>query len=226
VNGAIALAVGAAFTGLALAAAPDGSLRPLARELAAASEPLGKGRNVVNVILVDFRALDTLAEIVVLSIAALGIAALARRAGSRTALAPKLPASPILRSATRLLVPLLGLLSVFLFARGHNEPGGGFVAGLVAAAAMMLHAFAFPVNAARTRRSCERIAFAGVAVALLAGFLGLLLRGSFLEGLWLDAPVPTFGKLGTPVLFDAGVFLVVVGVVTGALFDLRQSEGA
>ena len=230
-DGALALAVGATFTLLVWAAVPDGELRPLARDLAAASQPEGFGRNVVNVILVDFRALDTLGEVFVLAIAALGVTALLRaepaephREGESGA-PGDLAGSPVLRAAARSIVPLLALLSIVLFARGHHEPGGGFVGGLVAASAALLHAFAFGVDGARARLYPQRLTAIGLAVVLASGAVGLLAGGAFLEGVWLPWRVPAVGKLGTPLLFDAGVFLVVLGTSTRVLFALLQGEG-
>ena len=220
---AIAIAVGAVFAGLAWAATPDGSLRAPAAEIAAASEPQGYGRNVVNVILVDFRALDTMGEIFVLAIAALGVTALLRRLPHPPA-RPMRPASPVLRAAARSVVPLLGLLSLVLFARGHHEPGGGFVGGLVAASAAMLYAFAFGVKRASRRISPPVVTAIGLAIALIAGAVGLLAGGTFMQSMWLDGRVPAVGKLGTPLLFDAGVFLVVFGVATDVLFELLGRE--
>ena len=116
---------------------------------------LGHGRNIVNVILVDFRGFDTMGEITVLATAAIGVRALLRLGnadGRNLESRPNTPlTSPIFRTAARLLMPLLLLFSVFLLLRGHNEPGGGFVGGLVAAAAFALYAVAFGVTA-RDRR--------------------------------------------------------------------------
>lgn len=227
----LATAVGLTFMLLVWVAAPDGSLRPLARELAESSQPLGHGRNVVNVILVDFRALDTLGEIFVLAVAALGVSALLTGNRDDAGGEPDIPepsspgGSPILRAAARSITPLLALLSIFLFARGHHEPGGGFVGGLVAGAAALFHGLAFGIRSTRSRLVPARWIGAGLAVALLAGAIGLLRGEAFLEPAWLAGKVPAVGKLGTPLLFDAGVFLVVLGVSTQVLFDLLEGRG-
>ncbi len=229
---ALAVAVGATFTVLVWAAAPDGSLPPLATELAEKSVPEAYGRNVVNVILVDFRALDTMGEVFVLAIAALGVTALLRGASGEARGEPVLGfvgtfgRSPILRAAARSIVPLLALVAIVLFVRGHHEPGGGFVGGLVAAAATLLHAFAFGIGATRARFGPGRLVAVGLAVVLASGAIGLLAGGAFLEGTWLSGRFPAVGKLGTPLLFDAGVFLVVLGVSARVLFGLLEREGA
>lgn len=132
--------------------------------------------------------------------------------------------SLILCSAARLLFPILLASSVFLLLRGHNEPGGGFIGGLVAAIAFSLHAFAFGIDAARRtlRVSPVRLVAGGLAVALASGLLALAAGRPFMTGLWLDRPLPLLGKVGTPVLFDAGVFLVVWGIAVTIVYELME----
>jgi len=128
--------------------------------------------------------------------------------------------------STRALMPLLLLFSIFLLLRGHNDPGGGFVGGLTAAAAFGLHALAFGV--AETRRTLRfdvrGIMGVGLLLALLSGVLGMLGGGTFLTARWLDFPFPVIGKLGTPVLFDIGVYLAVLGVTLGILLPLIEED--
>lgn len=130
--------------------------------------------------------------------------------------------SVILATAARHLLPLLLLVSVFLLLRGHNEPGGGFVGGLVAAAAIALYALATTVDEAQQLLRIDLRTFMGIGLflAVLAGLLGLLAGMPFLTGLWNEQPVPVIGKLGTPLLFDLGVYLVVIGVTLRILFTL------
>jgi len=137
--------------------------------------------------------------------------------------------SVILTAATRVLTPLMLAFSLFLLLRGHNEPGGGFIGGLVATTAFALYSKALGVAAARTalRFAPETIAVAGLGFALLAGLWGLVAGGAFLEGLWpLIQTDPDGGKSGLPIgsvlLFDTGVYLVVVGSVLAILFTLEQ----
>ncbi len=227
----IAVTVGMTFTLLIWSAAPDGNLSQLASELAQKSVPEGYGRNVVNVTLVDFRALDTMGEVFVLAIAAIGVTLLLggvtkKNSDSSSSASQKtLIRSPILRAAARTIVPLLGLISLVLLVRGHHEPGGGFVGGLVASAAVLLHSFAFGYKGAGARIISGKIIAIGLAVVLTSGAIGLLAGGTFLEGMWLSGKVPAVGKLGTPLLFDAGVYLVVLGVSTKVLFGLLEREG-
>jgi multicomponent Na+:H+ antiporter subunit B len=134
----------------------------------------------------------------------------------------------ILRTTAALLHPLLLLYSVFLLLRGHDEPGGGFSGGLVAAAAMVLHALAEGPAAARRllRVDPRRLAVVGLAVSTLSGLVGMLSGASFLTGRWAKLPLPGLGalKLGTPVLFDVGVYLVVLGVATTVVLTLMEED--
>lgn len=135
--------------------------------------------------------------------------------------------SVILATATRYLLPLLLLFSLFLLLRGHNEPGGGFVGGLVAAAALALYALATSVAEAQrmVRIDLRLLMSTGLALALMAGLLGLLRGSPFLTGLWHPQPVQVVGKVGTPLLFDVGVYLVVVGVTLKILLTLMATTG-
>src|SRR5687768_15243095 len=125
--------------------------------------------------------------------------------------------SLILRTATRVLMPLMLLFALFMLGRGHNAPGGGFVAGLVVAAAFALQAFAFGVPAARRGLMIdpERLLGIGLLVALFTGLSSVVAGRPFLTSLW-------WGWFGSPVLFDIGVFLVVVGVVLTMTFTLAE----
>lgn len=128
--------------------------------------------------------------------------------------------SLILRAGTRVLMPLLLLFGLFLLLRGHNAPGGGFAGGLVVAAAYSLHSFAFGVTAARRALLVDpsRLIGGGLLLALGTGLIPLLANRSFLTSLWLN---PGSG-IGSPLLFDIGVFLVVIGVMTTMIFTLAE----
>ena len=133
--------------------------------------------------------------------------------------------SLILRTATRLLLAVLLLFSVFLLLRGHDLPGGGFIGGLVAASALALYALAFGSSAAATLLPVgpRPLMGVGLSAAALAGLLAAFAGRPFLTGLWF---VQDFGgytlKLSTPLLFDVGVYLVVVGVVLTMVFGLED----
>jgi multicomponent Na+:H+ antiporter subunit B len=118
------------------------------------------------------------------------------------------------------------LFSLFLLVRGHNEPGGGFVGGLVAAAAVALVLLSESLAEARRLLRLDPLALvaAGLFVALASGLPPLLYASAFMTGIWLKVPLPVIGKLGSPVVFDAGVYLVVVGIVLAILFALAEEE--
>jgi multicomponent Na+:H+ antiporter subunit B len=130
--------------------------------------------------------------------------------------------SSILRTATRLLMPLLLLFALFLLVRGHNAPGGGFVAGLVVAAAFVLHAMAYGVAASRRALlvSPPLLLPVGLLVALISGLPAVVLGQPFMTGVWTTAWAGI--ALGTPLLFDIGVFLAVIGVALTIVFTLAD----
>ena len=134
--------------------------------------------------------------------------------------------SLILRSGARLLVPLMLLFSVFVLVRGHNEPGGGFVGGLVAATAFALVLLSEGLTEARRLLRLDPLTLvaAGLFVALASGVPPLLRAWPFMTGLWLKVPLPVVGKVGSPVVFDLGVYLVVLGIVLAILFALAEEE--
>ena len=184
---------------------------------------LGHGRNIVNVILVDFRGFDTMGEITVLATAAIGVRALIRlgNADHQDPVADESAmASPIFRTAARMLMPLLLLFALFLLWRGHNEPGGGFVGGLVAAAAFSLYLIAYGVSRARRALFVRPMTLlgAGLVVALVSAIPAAVRGEPFLTAQWMKEPF----ALGTPMLFDIGVFLVVTGVVLMMIFSLAE----
>jgi len=124
-----------------------------------------------------------------------------------------------------MLLPLLLLFSVFLLLRGHNEPGGGFVGGLIAAAAFALYAFAEGADAARfvLRIAPRTLIATGLATAVLSALVAPVFAGlPFMTGLWSKVTLPAIGKLGTPLFFDLGVFQVVLGVTLLIIFSLAE----
>lgn len=132
--------------------------------------------------------------------------------------------SLILSTATRVIFPLMLLFSVFLLLRGHNEPGGGFVGGLVAASAFAMYATAYDVERARRALHVDPRTLIGIGLAAAggSGLVGLAAGQPFLTGLWFARPLPVIGKVGTPLLFDVGVYLVVLGVVLTMMFTLAE----
>jgi multicomponent Na+:H+ antiporter subunit B len=134
--------------------------------------------------------------------------------------------SVIVQTATRALQPLLLLFAIYLLVAGHHEPGGGFVGGLVAAVAVTLHAIAFGAPSARRalRADPRTLAGAGLVLALAAVWAGPLAGAPPMKGLWAPTPGGTAIELGTPVLFDAGVFLIVMGATLAAVLALSEEE--
>lgn len=136
--------------------------------------------------------------------------------------------SLFLRTTARYLLPLLLLFSIFLFLRGHNAPGGGFAAGLVAAAAFALYSIAYGSGATRRvlRVEPRLLIGLGLLTALASGLWGLAVDRPFLSGQW-DLALPGLGKLagfGSPVLFDAGVYLTVTGVMLTIVLALEEAR--
>lgn len=135
--------------------------------------------------------------------------------------------SSILRTTSQLLVILFLLFSAFLLWRGHNEPGGGFAAGLVAAGAFSLYAVAFGADAARKTMPVDPALLIplGLLVALVAGLAGLVTGDGFLAGQWFTLSLGRDEvKLGSPLLFDVGVFLTVIGAVMTIIITLAAEE--
>ena len=134
--------------------------------------------------------------------------------------------SSILQTAARLLMPLLLLFAIFLMLRGHNQPGGGFVGGLVVAASFVLYSIAFGVDAARRALLVRTSTLLGIGllVALVSGLPGVVLGRPFMTSVWtMVALASTEFDIGTPLVFDIGVFLAVIGVVLTIVFTLAEA---
>ncbi|OHC92324.1 MAG: monovalent cation/H+ antiporter subunit A [Sphingomonadales bacterium GWF1_63_6] len=197
----------------------------------------GGGTNVVNVTLVDFRAFDTFGEITVLGIAALTIFALLQpvaRGPSGQRLrewVADLPRSPerhpmMFAVAARLLLPLATMIGLFIFLRGHNLPGGGFIAGLVVSIAMLMQYMASGFEWADQRRRIDEhmlIGF-GVTIAALTGLGSLFFGAPLFTSAFGYVTLPLVGtfELTTAMLFDVGVAMTVIGAVMLALAELSH----
>lgn len=137
--------------------------------------------------------------------------------------------SLIFRTASKVLLPVMVLLSLVVLLRGHNEPGGGFVGGLLAAAGYSLYALSHGGAEARRllRLDPKRMIGGGLLLAALSGVPGLLTGSAYLHGSWLSFRPPGFPealKAGTPLLFDVGVFLVVLGGTLLMVLSLEESR--
>lgn len=265
----LALAVGAAVTTLAVYAMAARSGVGIAALLPDAAYYRGHGSNTVNVLLVDIRAWDTMGEIMVLLVAATGVASLVfrhRRFGAaprvsqavgQPDIGPIAAYSPaagditwlrgselrdprhrslVLEVATRVIFPLIMMLSAYFFFAGHNHPGGGFAGGLTAGLALVLRYLAggryelgetLPLDAGK-------ILGTGLALSATTAITSVALGAPALSSAVLQLDLPVFGhvKLVTALFFDLGVYLIVVGLVLdvlrslGARVDTEMAEAA
>ncbi len=237
-DGAISIAAGAGVGGLIYALMTRDFILPSISDFHLAnSYKGGGGTNVVNVILVDFRGFDTFGEIIVLGIAAIVIFALTEAIlGSRVRAyllnrEPDMPQAgdthPLMMVvATRVMMPIALMVAAYIFFRGHNLPGGGFIAGLIAAIAVIMQYMAsgFSWAAERQRFYFHGIIGTGVLIAAITG-MGAWFNGvPFLTSDFGYVHIPPLEEfeLATAALFDLGVFLAVVGAVMLTLESLAR----
>jgi multicomponent K+:H+ antiporter subunit A len=236
-HGLVALGGGAAAGLAAFAVMTQQPTSPLPAYFWANALPEAGGTNVVNLILVDFRSFDTFGEIIVLGIAALAIFALldtsARGAAGRRLArwAEHLPLSPerhplMLVVATRVILPLAFVTGLYLFLRGHNLPGGGFIAGLVFAIALLVQYMASGWDWAQRRRRIPDHALIawGIAITAVSGLPAMALGLPFLTSGFQTYSLPLLGevKLVSTIVFDVGVAMTVVGAIMLALAQLAR----
>ena len=226
----VSIAAGLGVAGLtwAMLDRPSASIAPYFLETAL---PLGGGSNAVNVILVDYRGFDTLGEITVLGIAGVAIHAILAGfmpAGRRSGAAePGADPHPLMLAvASRLLLPLAALVSAYLFLRGHNLPGGGFIAGLVLAIALILQFVANGQQFVSERMRTDFRPWIGWGL-LIAGGTGVaawffdapFLTSTYDYPLW---PIVGAVPLASAAAFDLGVYLTVVGATMVALVSIAR----
>jgi len=135
--------------------------------------------------------------------------------------------SLILRTATLLLLPLQLVFSVFLLLRGHDEPGGGFIGGLVAAGALALYLYAFDVKALKEllRISPKDLLAVGLLLGLLATVPSVFLGDAFFTAQWLKFSLgDNLIKLSTVLIFDIGVYLTVIGTLVTMFIALAETQ--
>ncbi|MBF7696121.1 monovalent cation/H+ antiporter subunit A [Acinetobacter rathckeae] len=205
------------------------------------SLPLGGGANVVNVILVDFRGFDTFGEITVLGIAGIGTLCLMdgmRAHGTQTTkgLTYRFNPSPLLlRTTASWVLPIALVVSFYIFMRGHNYPGGGFIAGLITAIALILQYIALGQDRAerliqaKSGRLYEIWIGSGLTIAGLSGIASWFWMRPFLTSAHIYISPPLLGEthLASAVLFDLGVYFAVVGstmLMISVLGDSRHSS--
>ena len=205
------------------------------------SIPLGGGTNVVNVILVDFRGFDTFGEITVLGIAAIGVLSLmdGMRAHGTTmtqGLTYRFNPSPLmLRITASWILPVALVVSLYIFMRGHNLPGGGFIAGLVTSLALIIQYIAVGQDkteqllGAKSGRLYEIWIGVGLTIAGLTGVAAWFWSRPFLTSAHIYVSPPVIGEmhLASAALFDVGVYVTVVGatmLMISVLGDSRHSS--
>ncbi len=211
--------------------------------------PEGGGSNVVNVLLVDFRSFDTLGEITVLSIVALTVYSLLRRfrpapesisipAQQANSVDPATRQTPAEQANSgylmvpgvylRLLLPVIGVVAAYFFMRGHNLPGGGFVAGLIFAVAIIIQYMVAGTAwvEAHLRIQPHRWISLGLLIACITGMGSWLVGYPFLTSHTAHLDLPLFGEVHLPsaFLFDLGVFTVVVGTTMLILMALAHQS--
>lgn len=241
VTAAIALGVGAVATAVTLAFTGRRGMSPVGQYFLDEAYRDTGGTNVVNTILVDYRALDTFGELTVIAVAGIVLIGILRSrpllaerasdvaAWTHTALARTTDNTLPVRMMARWAAPLIILLSFHLFWRGHYEPGGGFIAALVGATG-----FGLAYLGARADRGApvawpyRGLLAAGVIVAVLSGVWGYAV-GSFLKPVRFDIPLPWGGEYGftSAMVFDLGVYLAVLAIIIAVINELggvRESD--
>jgi multicomponent Na+:H+ antiporter subunit A len=245
----IGVAVGTVMAGVGWLAVAARQAVPVSEAYPEMVVPYGGGHNIVNVILVDIRAWDTMGEVAVLVAVATGVASLIFRKAQRLNRRGPVEAPPepprdepvwlmaghtveagrrstMLEVVTRLLFHIIVLLSVYLLFTGHDTPGGGFTGGLVAGLALIVRYLAGGRYelAAAAPVDAGAVLGAGLLVAVGSGAAALVAGGEVLQSAVLDLHLPFFGDLHlvTSTVFDIGVYLIVVGLV----LDVLRSLGA
>jgi multicomponent Na+:H+ antiporter subunit B len=136
--------------------------------------------------------------------------------------------SVILQIAQRYVRLLLLSFAVYALLRGHNHPGGGFIGGLLAGLSIVMKGFAFSIEQIKNQMKFSTQGFmgTGLGLILLSSIPSMLSGKEFMTGRWLVIPLPVIGelKLGTPLMFDVGVFFTVIGVILMFLFSLKKDS--
>lgn len=241
-NAIIAAAVGVVVTFIALGVGSNKEFTPISTFFMEESYNLAGGKNMVNVILVDFRGFDTMLEVIVLGIASLGIYAMATLRLGDQAKQPlngnhlsnlALRREPktndvILMTTARVVIFIIVLFSINLFFAGHNAPGGGFIGGLLTAAAIILFVISFGMDAVgRVLPFNYRIMTGiGLLIAVLTGVGAFLFNAPFLSHSFDYFTLPILGEteLATAVIFDLGVYLAVIGVTLTIILTVGRER--
>lgn len=132
----------------------------------------------------------------------------------------------ILKTASNYLLPVLLVFSIFILLRGHYLPGGGFVGGLIASIAFVLHSFANGLSDTKDLLKIHPgfLMPVGLAFSFFSGLAPIIFQDlPFMTGLWMHEPLPVLGTIGSAMFFDTGVYLVVVGVTLTIIFTISES---
>jgi multicomponent Na+:H+ antiporter subunit A len=233
-TGALAIGVGVVVTAVTLVFTGRREMSPVGQYFLDEAYVDTGGTNVVNTILVDYRALDTFGELTVIAVAGIVLIGILRSrpmlfmrtpdlaALAKTALARTTDNTLPIRMVSRWAAPLIILLSFHLFWRGHYEAGGGFIAALVGATGFGLaYLGASEDSSAPVKWPYRALLSAGVIVAVLSG-IGGYLAGSFLKPLRFDIPLPWGGDYGftSAMVFDLGVYLAVLAIIIAVINEL------
>ena len=268
VNMVVAIAVGIVMTFVALAASGTASLESISNFFIQESYDLAGGKNVVNVLLVDFRGFDTILEIMVLGVASLSIYSMINlnleakdlgarlkfrkkednkdtdnqddeadntkkygnqeRSSSTWDTVPLQSNDVLLQTTTKVVVFIILTFALHLFFAGHHNPGGGFIGGLVTAAALVLIALAFSTDTVRKALPIDfrTLTAVGLAIALLTGTGSFLFGAPFLSQTFGYFELPLLGEteLATAMLFDLGVYIAVLGVTMTIILQIGEDR--
>lgn len=258
VNLIIAVSVGTIMTLIALAATRSENVESISRYFTENSYKLAGGKNIVNVLLVDFRGFDTLLEIAVLGVASLAIYGMihlsldGKDLGARTkfhnptsvqafekqrdleqhsliwSTVPLRSNDIFLQTLMKIVIFIVLTFALHLFFAGHHEPGGGFIGGLVTAAALILLGFAFRTETMHRviRLDYRQLTAVGLLIAVLTGMGSFLFEAPFLSHTfgYFDLPLLGTTELATALLFDIGVYMTVIGVTMTIITQIGEDR--
>lgn len=237
----IAVGFGATMTLVAPAALGSSPFESISTYYVENSYKLGGGKNIVNVLLVDFRGFDTMFEITVLGLASLAIYSMIKlqlEQDNTPVLPRKRPEESkrrytrsndvLLQSVAKVAFVIIITFSLYLFFAGHNQPGGGFIGALMAAAALVLIAIAFGMEFVEKVLPVDyrKLIAVGISIAFLTGMGSFVFDVPFLTQAFGYFELPVMGKteLTTAMLFDLGVYLSVIGVTMNIIFTVGRDN--
>ncbi|QUL57655.1 Na+/H+ antiporter subunit A [Paenibacillus tritici] len=237
----IAVGFGATMTLVALAALGSSPFESISSFYVENSYKLGGGKNMVNVLLVDFRGFDTMFEITVLGLASLAIYSMIKLQLDQDKSSVLIRSKPVdnpqryarsndvlLKAVAKVAFVIIITFSLYLFFAGHNQPGGGFIGALMAAAALVLIAIAFGTEFVEKVLPVDyrKLIAVGISIAFLTGMGSFVFDVPFLTQAFGYFELPVMGKteLTTAMLFDLGVYLSVIGVTMNIIFTVGRDN--